>query len=81
MESGLNYVWQQSVMAALNAFDASLPLKINIAQNAIAARLQVSKLMDLEEYMAIRDALRTLDLLIVQPYKHERSETREQTIS
>jgi hypothetical protein len=62
--SAVKYPWQQPVLDAFGAGPESLPLKINEAQKAIAARQQESKPPDLFERIAINDALHSLKVLI-----------------
>lgn len=60
----VKYAWQQAVLDAFGASAESLPLKINQAQRAIAARQQDPNQPDVFERLAITDALRSLKPLI-----------------
>jgi hypothetical protein len=62
--SAVKYPWQQAVLDAFGASPESLPLKINEAQKAIAARQQEPKPPDPFERIAITDALQSLKPLI-----------------
>ena len=64
MVSAVKYSWQQTVLDAFGASAESLPLKINEAQRAIAARQQEPKQPDIFERIAITDALHSLKSLI-----------------
>lgn len=58
------YPWQQLVLDAfLELRSEMLPLKVNAAERAISTRLRERNPPDLEESTAIRDALRSLDVL------------------
>ena len=58
------YPWQQKVMDAFRASPDSLPLRINVAEKAIAVRLIDPSQKDLGEHLALRCALRSLSVLI-----------------
>jgi DNA-binding NarL/FixJ family response regulator len=58
------YPWQQKVMDAFRASRDSLPLRINVAERAIAARLIDRSQNDLGEHLALRRALRSLRTLM-----------------
>lgn len=61
----LSYEWQQAVFDALTEFRPELlPSKTNAAQRAIAARLRDRTPVDLEERIALQDALRSLGLIM-----------------
>lgn len=66
MSDQIKYRWQQSVVDAFLAPHDSLPIKINIAETAIAARLKDQPQPDLEERIALKDALRALQVLIAE---------------
>jgi hypothetical protein len=66
MSDQIKYPWQQSVVDAFLAPPDSLAMKINIAERMIAARLQDSKSVDLEERIALQDALHALQVLIAE---------------
>jgi hypothetical protein len=53
-----------------------LPLKINQAQRAISARLSDDAPADLEEQLALRDALNSLRALFPQPVKPNSSQKK-----
>ena len=57
------YPWQQKVMDAFRASPDSLPLRINVAEKAIAVRLIDPSQKDLGEHLALRCALRSLSAL------------------
>jgi DNA-binding NarL/FixJ family response regulator len=58
------YPWQQKVMDAFRAAPDSLPLRINMTERAIAARLKDPSQTDLDEHLALKCALRSLGTLI-----------------
>ena len=59
------YPWQQDVLDAFLEFRREfLCLKINAAERAISARLCDPDLPDLDERVALRDALRSLRTLL-----------------
>jgi hypothetical protein len=60
----IRYRWQQSVLDAFLALPESLPAKINAAERAISARLMERVEPDVEEKLALHDALRALRVLI-----------------
>ncbi|PYU23798.1 MAG: hypothetical protein DMG30_10665 [Acidobacteria bacterium] len=64
MSDGIKYPWQQPVLDAFLAPSNSLPLKISIAEGAIAARLTDPQQTDLTERIALNDALRALRVLL-----------------
>lgn len=60
----LKYSWQQAVLDALMELRPErLPLKVNAAQRAIAARLRNPNPPDLDEQLALQDASRSLQVL------------------
>jgi hypothetical protein len=60
----LKYPWQQSVVDAfMETRPQLLPAKINAAERAIAARLHDAASPDLNERIALQDALRSLQVL------------------
>ena len=62
LDAALQYPWQQTLLDAFIEWRPNyLPGKINLAEHAIAARL--CEPTDLNEQMALEDALRTLRLL------------------
>jgi hypothetical protein len=65
MDSKVHYVWQSVVLDALTAPPELLPLKINTAQRAIAARLN-GVWLDNYEGIALKDALNVLHILIAE---------------
>lgn len=60
MSDGVKYPWQQSVLDAFVASPESLPGKINIAEQAISGRFGDPIQPDVEESLALHDALRAL---------------------
>jgi hypothetical protein len=60
----LKYPWQQFLMDAFLALPESLPAKINIAERAIAARFLERNEPDVDERLALDDALRALRVLM-----------------
>ncbi len=63
-EAEVKYPWQQFVMDAfVELRPESLPAKINAAERAISARLCEPNTPDIEERIALRDALRSLRVL------------------
>jgi hypothetical protein len=63
MSDEIKYPWQQCVLDAFLALPDSLAAKINIAERVIAARLMDSQQADLDERIALKDALRALKVL------------------
>jgi hypothetical protein len=76
MSNEIKYPWQQTVVDAFLALPDSLPAKINIAERAIAARLMDSQQADLDERIALKDALRALQVLCAE-LRPESSHTNE----
>jgi hypothetical protein len=66
MSDVVRYPWQQTVMDAFAASLETLPIKINFAERAIAARQVDMPLPDVYERLAIKEALRSLAKLIDQ---------------
>jgi len=66
MNNAVRYRWQQTVTDAFAASFETLPIKINLAEKAIAARQKDMPLPDVCEQLAIKDALRSLAKLIDQ---------------
>lgn len=66
MSDGVKYPWQQSVLDAFLAPRDFLATKINIAERAIAARLTDPQQPDLDERIALKDALRSLQVLLAE---------------
>lgn len=66
MSDGIRYSWQQAVVDAFLAPQDSLVMKINIAEKTIAARLSDSEQPDLEERIALKDALNALKTLLAE---------------
>ena len=60
----MKYAWQQAVLDAFDASSEFLPVKINIAQKAIAARQQELSQPEVFERIAIREALQGLGKLV-----------------
>lgn len=59
-----HYAWQQTVMDAVKAPPRLLPAKINLGERAIAARLLEPYQLSEDEHRAVKEALRTLRVLI-----------------
>jgi hypothetical protein len=69
-DSNLKYPWQQPVLDALMELRQEyLPAKVNTAERAISARLCQPDAADIEERLALRDALQSLRVLF--PHKCE----------
>lgn len=64
MSDPLRYPWQQAIADALAANPEALPLKINLAEKAIAVRQKEMPQPDRAERLAITEALRCLRTLI-----------------
>lgn len=60
----LEYPWQQTVLDAFQARPAELAAKIQIAEQAILARLKNRDKIPPVEYLALDDALRSLRVLM-----------------
>ena len=60
------YPWQQAVMDAFQSSRDSIPVKVSVAERAIADRLSDPNQADLEELLALKDALHSLHLLIAE---------------
>jgi len=75
MSDEIRYSWQQSVLDAFLAPRDFLPPKVNIAEQAIAARLTDPQQTDLTERIALNDALRALRVLLQEAKR--RPEQRE----
>jgi len=70
-QPALKYPWQQFVLDAFIEFrPESLPVKINLAERAIAERLREPNPPDLEESTALRDALRSLHVLFPETMRN-----------
>lgn len=67
----LRYAWQQAVLDAFESSPDSLPLKVNAAQRAISARLTDPTPADLDERIAIREALLSLRALLPERIERE----------
>jgi hypothetical protein len=60
----LKYPWQQVLLEAFMEFNSKqLQAKINAAQRVISARLRDVSPADLDEWIALQDALRSLRIL------------------
>jgi hypothetical protein len=67
MSDEIKYPWQQPVLEAFMASRDSLPVKISVAERAIAARLRDRQQQtDISERIALDDALRMLQILIAE---------------
>jgi DNA-binding NarL/FixJ family response regulator len=58
--------WQQTVVEAFQSRRDSLSAKINVAERAIATRLRDADQPDAEERLALKDALRSLKVLLAE---------------
>jgi hypothetical protein len=65
MNRAVRYAWEEAVHDALVASPDVLPLKINIAERAIAARLNDTQLSG-NERIALKDALNLLHILLTE---------------
>lgn len=71
----LKYPWQQAVLDAFTETRYEfLPLKVNAAQRAISARLCEKNPTDLDEQIAIKEALHSLSALLPEPKKDPRED-------
>ena len=62
----VKYPWQQVLLDAFMEFDPErLPTKISAAQRVIAERLSEIDPLDLNERLALKDAMRSLRVLVV----------------
>jgi hypothetical protein len=69
----IKYLWQQTVLDAFMEFRPEvLPIKVNAAQRAVAARLTDPNPPELDERIAIQDALRSLRILIPEPTQYKK---------
>jgi len=66
MDQDLKYPWQQTVRDAFAASPEALPIKINLAEKAIAARQRNMSPPDVYERLAIKESLCSLAELIDQ---------------
>jgi len=66
MNDETKYPWQQPILEAFLASPEALPLKVNVAEKAIAARLVDARKPDLEEQLALNDGLQTLRVLLAE---------------
>jgi hypothetical protein len=73
MDDRIKYPWQQAVVDAFLAAPEDLPAKISIAERGISAHLRESDDLELEERIALKDALRTLGVLISESSLASRS--------
>jgi hypothetical protein len=62
----IKYRWQQSVLDAFLAPRDSLATKVNMAEKVVAARLTDPQQPDLDERIALKDALRALQVLLAE---------------
>jgi hypothetical protein len=68
LNANLKYAWQQIVLDAFTELRPEcLALKVDAAQQAISARLCDGTPADLDEELAIRDALQSLGVLLPRP--------------
>lgn len=70
------YAWQQAVWDAFQAAPENLPLKVNVAQRAISARLCDKTPTDIDEQIAIHEALHSLSALLPEPNPKHSSENQ-----
>ena len=68
------YPWQQAVADAFQSSAENLPLKVNAAQLAISARLCDKTPADLNEQIAIREALQSVSALLPETSPKHSSE-------
>ena len=72
----LKYPWQKPVLDALTEFNPKwLPLKATAAKRAISARFRDIGPVNLDEWIALQDAMRSLRILF--PAESEASDKRE----
>jgi hypothetical protein len=63
-DGALKYPWQQFLLEAFMEFDPDrLPVKIDEARRVISARLCGLRPDDVDEQIALRDAMRSLHIL------------------
>ena len=68
MDERVKYPWQEAVLNAYMEFRPEfLRSKIVVAERAIAARLRGPEKPNLEEQIALNDALRALEVLAPSP--------------
>jgi DNA-binding NarL/FixJ family response regulator len=70
------YPWQLEVIDALQSARNLLPVKISRAERAIARKLLFRNRLDLEEQLALIDALRSLEELLSETLDEVLSETQ-----
>ncbi len=80
MSDGVKYPWQEFVLEAFVAAPESLPAKINVAERAISARFRADAPPDVEESLALHDALRAMHILI-EATRKLRSDKSEEDIA
>lgn len=74
----LKYGWQQPVMDAFTEKRPDLVSgRVNAAQRAISARLCATTPADLDERVALREALQSLRALVPEPKSHEKHNAGE----
>jgi Tfp pilus assembly protein PilZ len=73
------YPWQYAVIDAFKSPLDSLPGKINVAEKAIAARLTDANHADIEEQLALKDALQGLGVLLVGTRPRSKPDRRRTT--
>jgi hypothetical protein len=70
----IKYPWQQAVFDAFVEFRPEvLPMKVNAAQRAVAAGLTDLDPLEIDERIALQDALRSLRVLIFETKSVESS--------
>jgi hypothetical protein len=68
----LKYPWQKPLLDAFTEFNPKwLPVKVSAAQRAISARLRDLSSLDLNERIALEDAIRSLRTLFQVSEKRE----------
>jgi len=73
------YAWEQAVVDAFRAYTEDLPLKVNAAERAISARLTESIPVDIQEHIAIREALDSLHALLPTRANETKQQSGEMT--
>lgn len=71
------YPWQQKVIEAFQSPPDSLPAKINAAERAIAERLADANEADIDEKLALTNALQSLHVLIAETRRPQVFKTEE----
>jgi hypothetical protein len=74
----LKYPWQAVIVDAFLASPGDLSIKINVAEQTIAARIKQSEI-DFSERIALDDALRMLRVLMTETKAEEAEQSRSRT--